>query len=142
MSEKSVVLTVSPFLHSYKEWEINNLKDLFIHLMYPGGNSTVNHEINFLDITVPVVLIVFTALFFGKLLFTQFKELEYSLQKASIFFSVGIAIYVINQFVFTGIRYALVAYPLMITALATFSFTRMLKWRIVVTVSTLLLLSF
>ena len=139
VSERSGFLSGAPILHSYESWKINDLQDLLIHTMYPGGSSSVNHEINFLDITVPVVLIVFFSLILGKQVFTKIKELEVVVQKGLIFFGVGISIYVINQFVFTGIRYALVSYPLMITALAIFSFTKLLKWRSVIAISIILI---
>jgi hypothetical protein len=139
MSEKSGFLTGAPILHSYENWEIHNLKDVLIHLLYPGGSSQVNHEINFLDITIPLTIILFFSLIFTKLRINNFKNLENFLQKALIFFGIGVSIYLLNQFVFTGIRYAIVAYPLMITALAIFSFTTKLKWHITITVCTILI---
>jgi hypothetical protein len=120
-SDKSGFLSGSPILHSYEDWKIKNLNDFLVHLLYPGGSSRINHEINFMDVTVPVVITLFVFILFVKFTNSGFSQKRIPLQAATTLFCLGIAIYMINQLVFTGVRYSIVIFPLMITALALVS---------------------
>lgn len=126
-SGKSGFLSGSPILHSYEDWKIKNLSDFLLHLIYPGGSSRINHEINFIDVTVPVVITLFVLLLLVKFTNSKFSQKSLPLQAAIKIFCLGIAIYMINQIIFTGVRYSLVVFPLMITVLALVSFEKELR---------------
>ena len=138
MSERSGFLSVSPIVHSYEDWKIRNLSDFLLRAVFPGGNSRINHEINFMDTTAPVVVLLFIGIFLAKFANFKFSQHDKTLSKAGVFFSLGITIYMLNQLIFTGVRYVMIVFPLMVTALALCSLVKAPKLQIASSIGVLI----
>lgn len=106
---------------SYSEWRIQNLVDFAIHLVYPGGNASINNEIPYLDFTVPIILISTIGLCVMQINSRYRKEGTVAHNSGWNLIILGFTIYMGNQLVFTGVRYALVAVPIALSGFALLS---------------------
>lgn len=116
------LLSVGVTLHSYKEWEIHSFSKFMLNLFYPGGSPSVNHEIPFIDFTFPITFLL--GLFFCILLLTKRMQNAGGADPIVIgcqLFAFAVLIFIINQFVFTGIRYILIVFPIAVTVLGIWS---------------------
>jgi len=119
------LLSGGSILRSYSDWEIRSLWSFIKHLIFPGGSPFLNHEIPFVDFTIPITLLLTLTFYTLK---TQNKlkdvEMETSISIGNILFVFGIMIYMLNQIVFTGVRYSLVTYPIAISVLGIWSISK------------------
>lgn len=130
---KPEILSGGLSFRSYEEWEINNFSDFTKHLFFPGGSPSFNHEIPFTDFTIPITLLIASTLL---VLALSRKNIEKSdkdlLMIGSVVYGFAIVLFVSNQIIFTGIRYSLVSFPIIVCALGIWSNLRKHGYRIFV----------
>jgi hypothetical protein len=98
--------------NSYPAWEIHNLKQLLVHLFFPGGSPRINNELAFVDPSISFgLLIVICRIFY--LVFNNNKKILTEYEKTGIsLISIGVLISITNQLIFTGVRYSMVSYSI------------------------------
>ena len=116
------LLSGGVILHSYEEWEIHSFSKFLLNLFYPGGSPSVNHEIPFIDFTFPITFLL--GLSFFILLLAKRIQIAGGADPIAIgcqLFAFAVLVFTVNQFVFTGIRYILIVYPIAVTVLGIWS---------------------
>jgi hypothetical protein len=113
LTSQKEILSSPAVLHSYPLWVVHTFSDLLKHTFYPGGGPTINSEVPFLDFAVPLGVIVLLLSFivhFSNSLNRQIKNRAFFAGQLAL--SAGILSFVINQMIFTGVRYVLASYSL------------------------------
>ena len=129
-------------LHSYKEWEIDSFSKFFKHLTFQGGHPSVNHEIPFIDFTIPIALFLAVSIFVISK-WDGMKDIGKStpLRVGYVLLGLSLAIYMLNQFIFTGIRYSIVVFPMTVCVLGIWSTTKKSNLQVLLKLSISLLVT-
>lgn len=106
-------------LYSYPDWKIEGIAEFLLHLIFPGGHPSINHEIPYIDFSVPLIL--FFAVF-SSIIFVSNRSASLTITRQFLFglelVSLGLLTYMLNQIIFTGIRYSLVSIPIALAGTA------------------------